>query len=73
MDNMPPLRHEKGDTARWAWHRMSKARVVRVFIACPNIVDNVQCYHLRTGVFVMHQPQPVIQSIMINLQGRSLY
>ena len=50
--------------------QMGKAGVVGMLVASTHIVDDVHSHHLRAGIFVMYQPQTVIQYVTVNLQGQ---
>ena len=64
-----------GNMYRTAEHQMleqvGKARMFGVLVAGTYVVDDVQRNHLRAGIFVVHQPQTVVQCFFINLQGES--
>ena len=63
-----------GDMHRPAEHQvleqMGETGMVRMLVARADIIDDVQRHHLRGGVFVVHQPQAVVQYVLVNLQGQ---
>lgn len=61
-----------GDIHRSAKHQvfeqMREACMLRMLVARTHIIDDIQRNHLRTGIFVMHQPQTIVQRMPVDLE-----